>query len=192
MNTKQEKLNEIIRSFRTCGMMREFLGTDSFELAVACRYRDANGRILCCSHQRHIRHSALEQILEKLKAQKENISKAGNFEELHKIVDDTQVRYIGDLTKYDIAVRLGFLQNPKILPQELVYIHAGTYEGAKALYDSGVLKSKPKGIMHLKDFEVLEGLNDLNKKECDIPDFATYSMLIENFLCVKKDELKIL
>lgn len=189
MNTKQEKLNEIIRSFQSCGMMREFLGTDSFELAVACRYRNTNGRISCCSHQRHIRHSALEHILEKLKAQKDNISKAGNFEELHKIVEDTQVRYIGDLTKYDIAVRLGYLQNPKILPQELVYIHAGTREGAKALYNCGLLKSEPKGIMQLKDFKVLEELNNLNKKECDIPDFATYSMLIENFLCVKKEEL---
>ncbi len=190
MNTKQEKLNEIIRSFQPCGMMREFLGTDSFELAVACRYRDANGRILCCSHQRHIRRSALEQILKKLNAQKDNISKAGNFEELHKIVENTQVKYIGDLTKYDIAVRLGFLQNPKILPKELVYIHAGTREGVNALYNSRLLKSRPKCIMQLKDFEVLEELNNLNKKKCDIPDFATYSMLIENFLCVKKEKLK--
>lgn len=191
MERKYEQLNKSIREFHKRGMLQEFLGMeDSFDLAVTCQYKNDKGVLVRCPHQWRVRHRAINSILERLKGIQERIASARDFEELYKIIEENRVPDIGDLTIYDIAVRLGYLHIPKVLPQEFVYIHAGAREGAKALYQHGLIKTKPSAIMSLQDFEVLEELNNLHKKECDIPDFATYSMLIENFLCVKKDELK--
>lgn len=99
---------------------------------------------------------------------------------------------IGDLTIYDIAVRIGYLQTPKVLPQDFVYIHAGAKEGAMALYRCGLIKTKPSAIMSLQDFEILMPLKNIDRRHHHIPEFATYSMIIENFLCVKRKDLMVL
>ena len=190
MKEKLEKVNKYIQEFHKCGMSQEFLGMeDSFELAVLCQYKNDKGILVRCPHQWRVHHSAMNNILEKLNGQKERIASARDFEELYKIIEENRVPDIGDLTIYDIAVRIGYLQTPKVLPQDFVYIHAGAKEGAMALYRCGLIKTKPSAIMKLQDFEVLALLKDIDKKQHHIPEFATYSMIIENFLCVKRKDL---
>lgn len=193
MREKQEQLNKYIQEFHKRGMLQEFLGMeDSFELAVLCQYKNAKGVLVRCPHQKRVRHRAMNSILERLNGQKERIANVRNFEELYKIVEENRVPNIGDLTIYDIAVRIGYLQTPKILPQDFVYLHAGTKKGAQALYNGGQLKTKPKNMMNVQDFDALEKLKKLDKELHNLPYFATYSMLVENFLCVKKEDLKVL
>ncbi|MBO7299780.1 MAG: hypothetical protein J6U53_00015 [Tidjanibacter sp.] len=190
MEGKYEQLNKYIQEFHKCGMSQEFLGMeDSFELAVLCQYKNDKGILVRCPHQWRVRHRALNNILEELNGQKERIASVHNFEELYKIVEETRVPYIGDLTIYDIAVRIGYLQTPQVLPQEFVYIHAGAREGVMALYRCGLIKTKPSAMMNLQDFEALARLKNIDKKQQQIPEFATYSMIIENFLCVKRKDL---
>lgn len=193
MKEKLEKVNKYIQEFHKCGMLQEFLGMeDSFELAVLCQYKNDKGILVRCPHQWRVHHSAMNNILEKLNGQKERIASARDFEELYKIIEENRVPDIGDLTIYDIAVRLGYLQIPKVLPQKFVYIHAGAREGAKALYQRGLIKTKPSAIMSLQDFEILMPLKNIDRRHHHIPEFATYSMIIENFLCVKRKDLMVL
>lgn len=193
MKEKLEKVNKYIQEFHKCGMLQEFLGMeDSFDLAVTCQYKNDKGVLVRCPHQWRVRHRAINSILERLKGIQERIASARDFEELYKIIEENRVPNIGDLTIYDIAVRLGYLQIPKVLPQEFVYIHAGAREGAKALYQRGLIKTKPSAIMSLQDFEILMPLKNIDRRHHHIPEFATYSMIIENFLCVKRKDLMVL
>lgn len=193
MERKYEQLNKSIREFHKRGMLQEFLGMeDSFELAVLCQYKNDKGTLVRCPHQWRVLHSAMNGIWEKLSAQKERIASVRDFEELYKIVEENRVPNIGDLTIYDIAVRIGYLQTPKVLPQKFVYIHAGAKEGVKALYRCGLIKTKPSAMMNLQDFEALALLKNIDKKQHQIPEFATYSMILENFLCVKRKDLEVL
>ena len=181
---KTAELNKLISEYSDCGMQRELEGTTSFEMAVRCRYEE-NGKTLCCKHQCRVRKDALNQMFNILKHKKSRLSTAGNFEELLGIVCEGKVDYIGDLTKYDIAMRIGYTLSPKVLPQEFVYIHRGTEKGAKALYKLGFLSKRPSSKMEIRDFVALESLKKQNKfKE------ATFAMLVEDFLCVKHEELE--
>lgn len=193
MKEKLEKVNKYIQEFHKCGMLQEFLGMeDSFELAVLCQYKNDKGVLVRCPHQWRVRHRAINSIWERLQDLKECIASARDFEELYKIIEENRVPDIGDLTIYDIAVRVGYLQTPKVLPQEFVYIHAGAKKGVKALCQHGLIKTKPSAVMNLQDFEALALLKNIDKKQHQIPEFATYSMILENFLCVKRKDLEVL
>lgn len=192
MKTMTNKLNELIRNYSACGMLRELSGTTSFELAASCRYVNKKGSVVYCNHQWCVRRTALNQILEALTQQQNKIAEAKDFEGIYKIVQDTKVPYIGLLTQYDIAMRVGYLQSPKVLPQNLVYIHAGAEKGAKALYQKGLLKNKPSRTMSINDFEFLSELKNLDKEKHGIPEDATFAMLVEDFLCIKHNELEAL
>lgn len=185
-----KKLNELIHNYFACGMLRELTGTISFELAASCRYINEKGKIVYCGHQWCVRRDALNHILEALTQQQDKIAEAKDFEAMYKIVSDTKIPYIGPLTKYDIAMRVGYLQSPKVLPQDLVYIHAGTEKGAKALHQRGLLKNKPSHTMDVKDFEFLSELKNLDKEKHGIPEDATFAMIVEDFLCVMHEELE--
>jgi hypothetical protein len=82
------------------------------------------------SHQRRIPGDALGAAAAGL--EKTALSTASRFEELHDRVETAigTIRKIGPLAIYDIAQRIGSYLG---LAPRLVYLHAGTKDGARAL-----------------------------------------------------------
>lgn len=134
-------------------------------------------------HQRRWGPAPLEDAYKRLKdagfndngilSKQHSAVKFNNFEDLYDTVESIikSIRGIGDLAIYDISVRIGNHQTPKILPSEYVYIHAGTRTGAeKALGRRINVKRLPIGT-----FSHIPYLNGMNALE------------IEDFLCIYKN-----
>lgn len=87
-------------------------------------------------HQCLIRKDAMKIIPGKLTSGLDEVCASKNFEELHQIVNNRigTVFGIGELTVYDISLRIGVFLG---LSPEKVYLHAGARDGAKALGLSG-------------------------------------------------------
>lgn len=94
-----------------------------------------------------------------------------DFESIYKQVEEFAKRFrgIGKLTIYDTATCIGC---PKKLYPEIIYIHCGTAEGAKALGIEDSIAKKEKFVEVCKAFEKLEPIQ------------------IEEFLCIYKKRLK--
>lgn len=120
-------------------------------------------------HQCRIPKAVLEQAEARLQAIGRRLAKAADFSAIHGLVKSEigAIDGVGALTVYDIAHRIGvhFGKEPR-----LVYLHAGTRIGARALkiggdsFDPGIL---PRAFSRLAPFE------------------------IEDCLCIYKDELCI-
>jgi len=119
-------------------------------------------------HQRRIPKAVLEQAAARLQAIGPSLAKAGDFGDLHRLVERQigGIHGIGALTVYDIGHRLGayFGKAP-----ELVYLHAGTRTGARVFNVSGD-SADPKNL--------LNAFSRLTPAE------------IEDCLCIYKDELR--
>lgn len=100
-----------------------------------------------------------------------NITRIANckdFDELHKTVASCKTPQIGDLTIYDVAHRIGVYM--KIEPDK-VYLHQGTWEGAKKLFG----KRRLRKVMPIGSFpKPMHGLT---------------AAQIEDMLCIEKDSL---
>lgn len=63
-----------------------------------------------------------------------------NFEDLHKEVKlllcSPKIKGVGDLTIYDIALRIGYVRYNQILPEKKIYLFAGANKGANILFHS--------------------------------------------------------
>ena len=94
-----------------------------------------------------------------------------SFNDLFNFVSGINVKGIGSLAKYDFCLRYGF--NRGLIPQ-VVYVHAGTAIGAKALKKHGYIK-KVKNEMPISDFPA-----EFHKLE---------ALHIENLLCIYDDLL---
>jgi hypothetical protein len=83
-------------------------------------------------HQRRRRASTLAAAERRLLAVKSLLRQASSFTALHDVIHAAirPIRGIGSLTIYDIATRIGGYVG---LEPKVVYLHAGTAEGAKAL-----------------------------------------------------------
>lgn len=118
-------------------------------------------------HQRHWAKSLPEGLRVSLEPDiyRDNFN---NFHDLYSWIESvaSRVNGIGCTTTYDVARRLGVWMG---LKPELVYLHAGTGEGAKKLGVTG--KTAP-----LSDFP--EEIQELG---------ATHA---ENFLCIYKDVIR--
>lgn len=98
------------------------------------------------------------------------LKKCTSFEDILKITEDvkSRVKGYGALSSYDAAVKIGYFKN---IEPEKVYLHCGTYYGAKAL-----------------------GINVWGKSYLDIKDLPKplqklSASDLENFFCVMKTEL---
>jgi hypothetical protein len=118
-------------------------------------------------HQWKLPSRVLSEAQSKLLAASKAIMAAKDFDELYSIVQREigSIDGVGDLTVYDVAHRIGaFLgKEPK-----LVYLHAGTAEGAELLGFTGSTVDKK---------ELPEAFSPLTCAE------------IEDFLCIFKDRL---
>src|SRR5690554_2679896 len=129
------------------------------------------------THTRGISQSLFNEFANELLKLEIEINKAQNFHELIKIVRSGKVRGIGDLNIYDIAIIIGKFR--KLYP-EMIYLHAGTKEGAKTYFGN----QKYKKIVTKEDgFLVI-------KKEYFLPKFKDFSCdELESNLCVTKGNL---
>lgn len=112
-----------------------------------------------------------------------------DFEELFGRLSSEICRHkgIGDLATYDTILRLGWNYRKRISPQAFVYLHAGAFEGAKALARISELKRR-------KYIEITETQLIAEKKGgevCKIDIRLFHRNLrrldanhLENFLCV--------
>lgn len=125
------------------------------------------------SHQYCIKSTAYEDYRKKVKELKAEISNAKYFDEILEFLtlrgvkkNFEHINGIGELTEYDIALRIGACYG--IYPQK-VYLHAGTREGAKRI---GIKTYKRK---YLEISELPKWLQVVEPH------------LIEDFLCICKD-----
>ena len=123
-----------------------------------------------CPHQRRVAPAALQELHRELTLQLEHIDGCTTFAALHDIISSaaSRIRGVGALTVYDVAVRIGCF---KKLKPEMVYLHAGTREGAQNL---GLDYKKPTLAV---DHTLPEPLRKLAPAH------------MEDFLCIYKSKL---
>lgn len=189
------RLSELIDSYNGCGMKAEYEGTRTFEDAASCHYWNRRGSCVMRGHQHMQRFSnqRLYGFAELLTQRQAALEACTNYEDLKHIVDETkkqnEYRGIGPVTRYDIATAIGYLQKPKVLPEKYVYLHAGVRRGYDALVALNLLPKCKGDIAPIEYFDFLSDLKDDRFKEY-VPIGATYAMIVEDFLCVKHEELE--
>lgn len=99
---------------------------------------------------------------------REKLNKYTSFDKLYMAIKDITEYGIGELSKYDTATCFGCERG--IYPT-VIYLHAGTADGAKALGINGTTATKEQFIEVCDAFEKLEPIQ------------------IEDFLCIYKDQL---
>lgn len=122
------------------------------------------------NHQRRIPRASLAEATRRIL--KADLQSAKDFDDLHDRISHVVqgIPKVKELTIYDTAHRIGAWMKPRLRPK-FVYLHAGTWKGAKALLS---LKHRlPK--LPLSAFP--ETMHNLR------PDQA------EDFLCIFKDDL---
>lgn len=136
-------------------------------VSVAASAQGPSGKRL--SHQRRIRAAVLSECKRRLLAAGVTLSKAKSFEQLHETIQDTVggVRGVGALYVYDTALRIAAKLG---LTPKLVFLHAGTREGARRL---GFEPSRKT----LRVSELPSALRVLEPRE------------IEDALCIYKSQL---
>jgi hypothetical protein len=128
----------IVRHYRTelqadgARELRFFAIQRSFEDAVskAALAQRPNGKRF--NHQRRIPKAALEEARRRLLGALRRLAKARSFDALFKIVEEEigSIHKIGKLMIYDTALRIAAWRG---LEPDVIYLHAGTREGARAL-----------------------------------------------------------
>lgn len=120
-------------------------------------------------HQRRVYDHVLKAYSAKLLLEESAISSSGSFAELYEITRRNKISGIGDLTCYDITLRLGYFLN--LLPDE-VFTHAGTYLGLQRLCgEIGVDFAPYKDRLHVKRDELPAILKDSDLLCPHIEDF---------------------
>lgn len=133
--------------------------------------KNVNEILRCCvksEHQYCISNEAIDDVVSELSRDGILDKKFIDFEDLYDHVRMLlkPISGIGDLTIYDTALRIGYMQN--VLPQQYVYLAAGPLMAAKKLFPGRSFKFREP----IQTFYPLFG----NMKSWDI----------EDFLCVMK------
>jgi hypothetical protein len=94
-------------------------------LSIRCDGRRHN-------HQRRLNATVLKRAADRLESASARLGVCKNFDALMRVVENELrgVRGVGELTRYDIALRIGA---KRCLEPQRVYLHAGTRQGAKAI-----------------------------------------------------------
>lgn len=184
-------IKKLISEYNACGMKEELEGTTTFYEAASCHYWNKNNICIKRHHQRkHLPNAQLYAYANLLSASKNKLEECKDFEALKQAIDEIKFKGIGDLTRYDIAVAIGYLQNPTILPEKYVYLHAGAKKGYNALVQLDYVPKTSDKKISIVAFDFLRDLEKLNYKEHGIPNNATFAMIVEDFLCVKHKDLE--
>ena len=122
------------------------------------------------SHQYRLKKQYLDNFYSLLIAQNSLLKKSKNFDDLFTVVDGIKTYGISNLTKYDIAQRIGMYL--KLYPTK-IYVHRGTRIGAQYL----IGKIKTRTITK----DQLPGIFQDPELSC---------AEIEDILCIFKDKFK--
>lgn len=171
-------LEDIVEEYKDkCRPLRtkelEYFKGKSIKIASSGKYKDEKKH----SHQKRLKESALENGSKILYANREQLKKCKDFDELHRTVkqlidgnkdkdEDENTTGLGPLYIYDTSLRIA---SKLSIGPESVYLHAGALEGAKKLM----------GI--IGDQEKLE----INKFPKELQVLKAHE--IENLLCLYKD-----
>lgn len=117
------------------------------------------------SHQKRIPNSALQNFKKKVLSKESKIQRVQTFQDLYMIVQSCKVFGVGNLTIYDVSLRIGFYLS--IYPIRL-YLQAGSKIGYQRLIESGIIK-----VGEIENY--LKSQNIL-------------SYHFENFLCLYRDK----
>lgn len=130
--------------------------------AFALDHRDPPKRY---SHQRRIRFAPMRKAYKFLLGARKELLGFTTFERLHEFLSSafSKIKGLGPLYTYDTALRIGFFLK---LEPSLVYLHAGTRDGARAI-----------GIRGVRVVEV-------NTLPQELQVLAPHE--VENFLCIFK------
>lgn len=109
--------------------------------ALSTDWRSTDDRVRRHSHQRRIPALVLRRVERELLAAVPFIRACTSFENLHELIALrlAPIRGAGELLVYDIAQRIGIFRK---LEPEVVYLHAGTRQGAKELGIRGKVVSR--------------------------------------------------
>jgi hypothetical protein len=150
--------------YANCGSLTEAIRLAANAIAAPSVRPDGNRH----PHQRQSTQE-LQEMEAKLQARAPDLGKCAAFHELFNLVGEIiRKRKVGDLAVYDVATRIGAYLG---LEPELVYLHAGTKEGALAL---GLGRGRRTLAVH----ELPEAFWQLKPRE------------IEDCLCIFKDRLR--
>lgn len=149
-----------IREYRKgAGEERAFFRDDcssleeAIEFAALCKLPGGKRH----PHQRRLPREVLVEAEDALQASKQELQHCQSFDELYQLVQDRilGIAGVGHLTVYDVATRIGAHLN---LAPEVVYLHAGTGQGAAALgfNSTGTLAPEdlPKAFKKLRPHEI--------------------------------------
>lgn len=135
-----------------------------FEAALA---RDERGKRY--SHQSRRQEAVLEKAAERLICREADLASANSFAVLLQVIESAlePISDLGPLYKYDTTLRIGAFLG---LSPEVVYLHSGTAEGAKALG----FKGRPKFLL-------------ISELPAPLRQLAPYE--VEDVLCIYKKQL---
>lgn len=133
------------------------------------------------THQNHISVDTTEKTAKILSDNIENMvfgSAYSIFELLYNQTNELigAIHGIGPITIYDIALRLGYLRSPHLLPEKKIYLEGGACIAAKEYLKNESIPTKFKHIMDIETFDKLLSL----------PNYK-----IEDFLCVYSKVSKV-
>lgn len=144
--------------------------TELIRRAAMAERLNAQGERKRHNHQRRIPRASLAEATTRL--QKADFQSVKDFDTLHDLVADVVagIPKFKELTIYDTAHRIGAGMKPRVRPK-FVYLHAGTWKGAKALL--GLKRRVPN--LPLSAFP--PAMHRLRPEQA------------EDFLCIFKDKL---
>ena len=92
-------------------------------------------------HQWHLRFPSRRPTVDTVAALWEGRDKKTftDFEELYAAVEKIKQPYFGDTCIYDFALRYGWNQDPRVVPERYVYIHSKPLESARRLFELGYI-----------------------------------------------------
>lgn len=172
---KDDKLREIIAHYKSEKSCTQELWIQhtlnqpnlrkAIEVAAQCIDEDNKRH----PHQYRIPLKVLQATQEELLLLSGKIKKVQSFDELYNLINALDVYGLGELTRYDIATRIGAFLN---LYPDRIYLHAGTRVGAKRL-----LGKIQKPYLIKTDLPTPFQAKSLSCAE------------IEDILCIYKDQL---
>lgn len=168
-------MQRIINDYYSSGFVRSVAPPPTYRKPAGGKLLPAS--IVKGSHQRRMTKECLKQTRKALRDKGVLNVNYSDFESLYKSVRDAiaGIRGIGNLTLYDISLRLGRYYTPWIVPEDYVYVAQGALEGACKLLGKDVVKKHLQDKVRLP-ISLFTGL---------FPNIC--STHIEDMLCAYKD-----
>lgn len=167
-----EEVVSLYRSERQAGARAErdsFAAELTFDAAVRRAALALNADGTTHLHQAHwVTRATRQAWAQRLLDELELLRSATTFDDLYTRIESLRIKYVGPLTVYDTAYRIGAKLG---LEPELVYLHQGTLEGAVLL---GFSRQRP----YLKMEELPPAFRALRPYE------------VEDCLCIYRKDIK--